>query len=280
MKLIRLLVSSVIAITWASVSVATPQRVVTIGGALTETMYALGAEHLLVGNDTTSYYPAAAEHLPKIGYQRALSAEGILSLAPDLLIYTDDAGPPAVLEQLSVAGLKLLKIKAARNFSDVKKSIQRIGDAIDDKASARALIAKFDTQIAVLDSALAVQTDTRRVMFVLQHSGGAPLVAGTHTAADSMITLSGGENVVSAYRGYKPLTPEALVALKPEFILVTTQGLAQTGGSAQLLKIPGLAFTPAASTGNVIAMDALLLLGFGPRTADAARQLHRHYQQL
>ena len=77
-----------------------PKRVITIGGSLTEIVYALDSQALLVGSDTTSYYPEAAEELPKVGYQRTLSAEGILSLDPDLVIVTEEAGPPAVLKQL------------------------------------------------------------------------------------------------------------------------------------------------------------------------------------
>ena len=280
MKPLKRLIASLLVCGWMSYSLAAPVRVVAIGGALTETIYALGAEKLLVGNDTTSYYPPAANKLPKVGYQRALSAEGILSLSPDLVILTDDAGPPAVLKQLSHAGVELLKVPAGRDFSDVKSTIVRIANAIDYTANSSALIAKLETQVRVLEASIAAQSNKKHVMFVLQHSGGAPLVAGANTSADSMIHLSGADNVVSAYSGYKPLTPEALIALQPDVILVTSQGLQQTGGLEQLLKIPGLAFTPAAQSGHVIAMDALLLLGFGPRSAEAAWQLNQDYQQL
>ena len=280
MKSLKIIIVNLLLCTWMSYSLAAPVRVVAIGGALTETIYALGAEQLLVGNDTTSYYPAAADKLPKVGYQRALSAEGILSLSPDLVILTEDAGPPAVLKQLSHAGVRLLKVPAGRDFSDVKNTIVRIAKALDYTANASALVAELEAQVAALDIAIAEQSDKKHVLFLLQHSGGAPMVAGANTSADSMIRLSGADNVVSAYSGYKPLTPEALVALQPDVILVTSQGLQQAGGVEQLLKIPGLAFTPAARSGHVIAMDALLLLGFGPRSAEAAWQLNQDYQQL
>ena len=94
----------------------TPKRVVSVGGALTETVYALGAGELLVGSDTTSYYPEAAANSPKVGYQRALSAEGILSLSPDLVIMTDEAGPPPVLAQLNSAGVNMLTLNAGRSL--------------------------------------------------------------------------------------------------------------------------------------------------------------------
>ncbi len=284
MKPLKILIRGLLIVSlmssWVSYSLAAPARVVAIGGALTETIYALGAEKLLVGNDTTSYYPPAANELPKVGYQRALSAEGILSLSPDLVILTDDAGPPAVLKQLSHAGVQLLKVPAGRSFADVKNTILRVADALDYRAKSTLLIEQLEAHVRALEDSVATQGKTKQVLFVLQHSGGAALVAGANTSADSMIHLSGADNVVSAYSGYKPLTPEALIALQPDVILVTSQGLQQTGGVEQLLKIPGLAFTPAAKSGHVIAMDALLLLGFGPRSAEAALQLNQDYQQL
>ncbi len=281
---IRIIILSLAGLLWANTATAAPQRVVAIGGALTEIIYALGAQEVLVGNDTTSYYPPAAEDLPKVGYQRALSAEGILSLAPDLVILSDEAGPPAVLEQLSSAGVSILKVKAGRSLSDVKSTIQTIAQAIDTQAinpgQSAALIDHINAQTLALEDAIAQQASPKRVLFVLQHSGGAPMVAGKNTSADSIIALSGAHNVVTAYSGYKPLTPEAVMALHPEIILVTSQGLEQAGSAAAIFKIPGLALTPASKTGGVIAMDALLLLGFGPRTAQAAQQLNQRYQEF
>ena len=93
-----------------------PARVVSVGGAITETLYALGAEHLLVGADTTSLYPAAATRLPSVGYARALSAEGVLSLRPTLLLAGAEAGPPAVMRQLAAARVNLLQLDADHRF--------------------------------------------------------------------------------------------------------------------------------------------------------------------
>ncbi len=257
-----------------------PQRVVSIGGALTEIVYALGAEAALVGSDTTSYYPPEAEKMPKVGYQRTLSAEGILSLNPDLVLLTDEAGPPAVLKQLESAGVELIKIGAGRSLEDVVKSIKIIADALHQPEKADALVKKLHEDITTLKTATAETAAPKRVMFILQHGGGPALVAGKNTAADSIIALSGAKNVVTGYDGYKPLTPESAVSLKPDVILITRQGLQQAGGKDGLLKMPGVSLTEAAKAGNVVAMDSLLMLGFGPRTAQAALELHKQYQGL
>lgn len=257
-----------------------PARVVSIGGALTEIVYGLEAGELLVGSDTTSYFPPQAGQLPKVGYQRTLSAEGILSLSPDLVILSEEAGPPAVLEQLKTAGVEMLQVKAGRSLNDIKENIRTIGDAINKQQEAEKLIRQMTATNRKLDKAVSDQTDKKRIMFILQHSGGAPMVAGTNTAASSIIELSGAQNAVKGYSGYKPLSPEAAVSLAPDIILVTTQGLAQAGGKEALSKIPGIGLTPAAQQDHVIAMDALFLLGFGPRTAEAALELNRRAGDL
>ena len=258
----------------------TGKRLITIGGALTEIVYQLEKEALLVGSDTTSYYPAAAEQLPKVGYQRTLSAEGILSLNPDLIIYTDEAGPPAVLEQLKMTDVGLLELKAGRSLEDVIDNIKTMAATLDATARGQALIRELMAKKQGLDQAIAAADSAKKVMFILQHRGNTPLVAGKKTAADSIITLSGADNAVTGYEGYRPLTPEAAITQAPDIILITRQTLEHTGGQANLLKAPGLALTPAGIRGHVIAMDALLMIGFGPRIVDAALELHERYSEL
>lgn len=257
-----------------------PRRVVSIGGALTEIVYALEAQEVLVGNDTTSYYPPAAERLPKVGYQRALSAEGIVSLSPDLVMLTEEAGPPAVLAQLQAANIPVLQLRAGRSLTDVRDAIRVIAGALKKDRAGSALIDAIDRQTAELAEVTARHPTDKRVLFILQHGGGAPMAGGRETAADSIIRLSGAQNAVTEYTGYKPLTPEAAAALQPDVILTTARGLAQAGGKDALLAAPGLSLTPAARTGSLIVMDALLLLGFGPRTVQAAATLHEAYQGL
>lgn len=264
----------------SSANAVAPHRIITIGGGLTETVYALGAQNLLVGNDTTSYYPAEAEKLPKVGYQRTLSAEGILSLNPDLIILTQEAGPPSVLKQVESAGVSLLKLKAGRSLSDVKANIFAIGKALRREKEAEILVDQINAESENLKSVIEKQSSRKKAIFILQHGGGTPMVAGSRTAADGIIRLSGAENAVKGFTGYKPLTPEAAVSLNPDVILITRRGLKQADGKERLLKSPGVSLTPAAKNGHVIAMDSLLMLGFGPRTAEAALQLNRAYREL
>jgi iron complex transport system substrate-binding protein len=252
------------------------KRIVSIGGAQTEIIYALGAESRIVGVDSTSYWPETAKLLPQVGYQRALSAEGILSLEPDLVILGVDAGPPAVIEQLKQANIPLLVLQEDHSIASVKQKIAAIARALGEVTKGKALMERLDEQQAALDQELKAHPAPARVLFIMQHGAGSAMVAGTHTAADAILKLAGASNAVTAYEGYKPLTPEAAPALAPDIILVTTQTLDEIGGKDSVLKLPGLALTPAGKSGRVIAMDTLLLLGFGPRTIEAARELHAH----
>ena len=253
-----------------------PQRIVSIGGALTEIIYELGAEAALVGNDTTSYHPPQAENLPKVGYPRTLSAEGVLSLEPDLVILNDEAGPPAVIRQLESTGVAILRLKAGRTLQDVKHSVAVIGGAVGREARARELIKRIEADNLRLDALREAATVCDRTLFIMQPSaGGTPMAAGTDTAAAAFLELAGAGNVVKGYSGYKPLTPEAAVSLGPQVIVTTARGAASPDAESSLLKSPGLSLTPAAAARRLIAMDTLFMLGFGPRIVKAALELNQ-----
>lgn len=272
----RTLIAALLTLTLAGHADAAPaERIVSIGGAVTEILYAIGAEDRIVGSDTTSIYPPAAAQTPKVGYMRALSAEGILSLKPDLVILTDEAGPPPVLQQLRAVGVDMLVLPAARSVNDVQTNVTEIAGRLGQETAGRAVNAKIEDAGQELSRRVAAMNGAPRVMFILNHGGGSPMVSGTGTAADAIIGLAGGRNAVQGYEGYKPLTPEAAVRLKPDFILVTSSGLENAGGLEGFLNIPGIGLTEAARSRRIIAMDALYLLGFGPRTAEAASTLQR-----
>jgi iron complex transport system substrate-binding protein len=117
-------------------------------------------------------------------------------------------------------------------------------------------------------------------MFVLAQSPAQVLVAGSSTAAHAMLTYAGATNAVQGVKGYKPLTPEGLIAAQPDCLLVTEQGMRAAGGIEALMKLPGLAQTPAGRSQSVVAMDALRLLGFGPRMPEAVLELHQAFHAL
>jgi iron complex transport system substrate-binding protein len=256
-----------------------PRRVVCIGGALTEIVYTLGAGDRLVGVDTTSVYPSAARALPQVGYQRTLSAEGILALTPELVIATTDAGPPAVLRQLRDAGVQVELVPIGYSQQALEEKVRRVAAALRLDARGQLLQQQIADGWRGLQRQIANGGQRPRVLFILAHAGPALMVAGAQTAAHAMIELAGGTNAAGQTTGYKPLNPEALIGSAPEVILITDEGLEAVGGKPRLLAKAGLSQTPAARAGRVISMNALLLLGFGPRTPEAAQQLAQALSQ-
>lgn len=255
---------------------AAAARIVCVGGALTETVFALGAGARLVAVDSTSRHPAAAAALPQVGYMRALPTEGIVALRPDLLLLSGDAGPREVVEVLHAARLPMAVVEddAGPGAPAAKARAVAAALGLDGAALAAALAADW----AALDPALGAVRRPPRVLFVLSLARGAPLVSGRGTHADAMIAAAGGANPLGSFEGYRPLSAEAAASLAPDAILMMEHALREAGGIEAALRIPALAVTPAAAARRVLAMDGPYLLNFGPRAAharcDLARLLH------
>ncbi|WP_175752607.1 heme/hemin ABC transporter substrate-binding protein [Burkholderia ambifaria] len=262
---------------------AAQKRVVVIGGALAETAFALGGAdargYRLVGADTTCTYPDAAKRLPKVGYQRALSAEGLLSLRPDLVLASAEAGPPTAIAQVKSAGVAVKTFDERHDVDSVRAKITGVAQALDVRDAGSTLLQRFDRDWQAARNAVAARVpggaQPPRVLFVLNHTGNQALAAGQRTAADAMIRYAGACNAMQGFDHYKPLTSEALAAAAPDIVLISDEGLAAVGGRAALLAAPGFGATPAGRAQRVVSLDALFLLGFGPRLPLAVTTLHR-----
>ncbi|WP_274219596.1 heme/hemin ABC transporter substrate-binding protein [Pseudovibrio exalbescens] len=247
-------------------------RVVAIGSSATEIVYALGEEDRLVAVDTTSSYPEAAAKLPNVGYIRALSAEGLLSVEPELVLMMEGAGPAATLDVLKASAVPLISIPEGFSKAAIIEKIRVIGEALEVEDKAQVLAAKVS---ADMDAAIndAAQSGAKpKVMFVLSIAGDRLTVAGTDTAAEAIIELAGGENAMTGFSGYKPVVTEALLSAKPDVVLM----MDRHGGANMkeaLNSFAALKQTPAGQNQAFIAMNGAYLLGFGPRTADAIREL-------
>lgn len=248
-------------------------HIVAVGGSVAEIIYALGAGDRLVARDSTSTFPPEVTELPDVGYMRQLSPEGVLSVNPDGIIALDDSGPPETIAVLRQSGVPLVMIPEGYDEQGIVEKIRRIGAALGLGARARELSSRIRSDLAALrDNTEDIET-RKRVLFVLSAQNGKILASGKGTAADGIIRLAGAVNAVEGYNGYKALTDEALIAARPDAVLMMDRGGATALTAEQLFASPALATTPAGREKNLIRMDGLYLLGFGPRTADAARDL-------
>jgi iron complex transport system substrate-binding protein len=251
-------------------------RVVSIGGAVTEVVAALGAADRLVAIDSTSRYPASLRGLPDIGYMRHLAAEPILALEPTLILAVADSGPATALSQLEASGVPLVMVPDDPTVEGTLRKVDVVAEALGLQEEGIELRARIAAELAASTAAVEKIGERPGVLFLLSIGTGTPLAAGRETAANGIIQLSGGRNVIDGFTGYKPLSPEAAVEAAPDVLLLTTQGLEMIGGEAGLLTLPQVAVTPAAEQRRVVTLEGQLLLGFGPRTGAAILEL-AHY---
>ena len=255
-----------------------PQRIIAIGGSITEIIYALGAQDRLAAVDSASLYPARAlETHPNVGYMRTLSAEPVLSVAPDLILAVADAGPPEVIKQMRQVGVRILTISDEPSVRGAHQKIRAVASALGLERKGEQLVARMEREYQTLSERLKAVKTRPKVLFLLSTGNGAPLAAGVGTSAHSMIALAGGKNVMERIKGYKTVTPEAIVAAAPEIIVATRRTFARYGSKEKLLSLPELAATPAAAAGRLLVFDGLYLVGFGPRTVAAVRELATHF---
>ena len=269
-------------VAWRARAADGQPRLVSLGGGMTEVVYRLGAQAMLVGTDTTSTFPEAALRTPKVGYMRQLSAEGLLSLRPTAVLGTDEAGPSRVLDQLRQAGVALHLVPARHGFDELLGKVRAASRASGLQQAGQALEASlaeaWQASLSCVNQAnqarrLKGQADPR-VLFVMS-LGGRVKGAGAGTAAQAMITLAGAHNVLSPGDGYQELNAESVVQAAPDIILTTQESVDASGGAGRFWQHPGLAFTPAARHKRLVVMDTMALLGFGPRLPQTLDELHR-----
>ncbi|MEO3999970.1 ABC transporter substrate-binding protein [Mesorhizobium sp. CAU 1732] len=248
-------------------------RIVAIGGSVTEIVYALGEEARLIARDSTSVFPEAALALPDVGYIRQLSPEGVLSVNPSLILALEGSGPPEALEVLQKASIPLVTVPEKFDREGIVDKVRIIGEVLGVEDKSAAVASQIDADLASAETAAASVEEKKKVLFVLSLQGGRILASGTDTAANAIIGMAGGENAVTDYSGYKQLTDEAVIEAAPDVILAMDRGGDHATQLDELVTHPALAATPAGRDAKVVRMDGAFLLGFGPRTAAAARDL-------
>jgi iron complex transport system substrate-binding protein len=257
-----------------NVSISDSSRIVSIGGAVTEILYALGMDKNIVGIDSTSLYPPqAAKEKSNVGYMRQLSAEGVLGLRPDLIVAISGSGPKETMAVLEAARVPLVIVPDSYSEAGIAAKISLIAKAVGAEERSQCLIGRVQSDLAALKNIEAGIARKKRVLFVLSFINGRAMAAGKDTAADGIIKLAGGVNVIDEYEGYKPLSDEAVIAAKPDVILSIQRGGPGVLNADVVFSHAAFSATPAAAQRTFVSMEGLYLLGFGPRTAQAARDL-------
>jgi len=257
------------------VRVGDASRILTIGGDVTEIVYALGAQARLVGIDSTSQFPAEAiKDKKSVGYMRALSSEGVISVNATLVLASERSGPPEVVKTLKATSVPYVEIPDQHSASGIIAKVRLIARAIGTEADGERLARQVETDFQALPEDARRIERPLRALFVLAVQNGRAVVGGRGTSADAILELAGAENVATAVSGFRPLPNEAIVELAPEAIVAMRRnGPSDAHDVEQLFALKGLASTPAGINRRLVVMDGLYLLGFGPRAPTAAHDL-------
>ena len=252
------------------------ERLVTLGGDVTEIVWALGAGQDLVARDSTSLNPPEVTKLPDVGYLRQLNAEGILAMRPTLVLASEQAQPSLALKQVADASVKVVTIPGANNLNVIDAKVEAIAKALNKQQQGDELRARINQQLA----SLPTRPLARKVLFIMSHGGTTAMAAGQNTAADLVIQAAGLQNAMQGFTRYQPLSQEGVIASQPDLILVTTNSVKTLGSEENVWALPGLAQTPAGKHKQLLVVDDMALLGLGIHTPLQIINLRHKAEQL
>ena len=255
---------------------STGPRVVGVSKQINEFMYEIGAESVLVARDLTSIYPAAIRRLPSVGYHRALSAEGIISMRPTMLLTDGNLGPDAVVEQVKKVGIPVVLMSPGGTVDSAQALMAQLGERFGRKQAADSVIAGWQRAMsdALADSMRWAGEPKPRVL--VMHFGqlnNSYLALKRGSAADRIIGWAGGVNAVDSVGGMMRLTPELIARAAPDVIIATDVGFDRVGSADSFAQLPGVALTPAAKSGRIYRVDETEVMYFGPRTPASIRKV-------
>ncbi|HEY3984225.1 heme/hemin ABC transporter substrate-binding protein [Cedecea sp.] len=258
-----------------SAAASASERLVIAGGSLTELVYALGVGSQVVGVDETTTWPPETEKLPHTGPWMQLSSESILSLRPTTFITWQDAGPQIALEQLRKMKVNVLMLpRVPATVEQMYENIQTLANVLDRQQQGQELVVSLRHRLEAVAKSSALKPHSVSAMFILSAGGSVPQVAGAGSVADAILKMAGANNI-ARHRQYQSYSTEATIAANPDVIVATTQ---MTKGNPDVLKaIPGITHTSAWKNKRIVIIDRALILGMGPRIAEAAEQLHHQF---
>ena len=255
------------------------EKIASAGGDITEILFEFGVGDKVVASDTTSIFPEAVNSLPKIGYVRELSAEGVLATGADLLIGSYDMGPPAVMDNLEAAGMHVEYAPDGDGADRYADKVNFIADVLDMPERGAELIAAYNAELESITKRAAALPATPRVLLLLSVRDGSPIAAGIDTTGNDIIEISGGQNMAT-FEGWKPMNSEAIIAAAPDIIVMSTLHVERLGGVEVIMSREDIAATPAGANQNYVILSPQMMLQFGPRAPIAMNDLITAFEGL
>ncbi|MGH7623386.1 MAG: heme/hemin ABC transporter substrate-binding protein [Gemmatimonadaceae bacterium] len=251
-------------------------RIVCVSKQINEFMYDIGAESLIVARDLTSIYPPQITSLPSVGYHRALSAEGIISMKPTLFLTDGNVGPQPVLDQLKKVGIPILVITPGNTLDSAQSLMSQLGQRFNHAARADSIIAAWSSGMDSVFADTAQWSGGKRPRVLMIHFGQ---IANNYLAlkrggvADLMLHWAGAENAIDSVGGMSRLTPELIAKAAPDIIIATDVGFDRYGSAEKFATMPGVSLTPAGKSLRIYRLPEDYIMYFGPRTPEGVRKL-------
>lgn len=262
-------------------TVRSTERIVPLSGSLAEIVFSLGLGDHVVGRDVSTTFEQAAD-LPMVTRAHDVSAEGVLALEPTVVLAETTTGPSEAVDQIRDAGVPLVVVELPQELDDIGARIDAVAEALGVAGPGDRLRERSEERVAKARGSVpggAGGGDRPRVAFLyLRGSASVYLLGGARSGATSLIEAAGGVDAgeqSGLTKDFTPITSEALVKAAPEVILVMTKGLKSVDGVDGLVRIPGVAQTPAGMDRRIATVDDGVLLSYGPRTDQVLRSLIR-----
>jgi iron complex transport system substrate-binding protein len=261
------------------VEVTDISRIVPLSGSLNEIVFTLGLGDRVVAKDITATFEQAAE-LPVVTRAHDVSAESVLSLRPTVVLADTTTGPVEAIDQIRDAGVPLVVYETAAGLDDVSTRIEAVAKTLGVPAAGGELTARTRERIAKVQADVpepADEADRPRVAFLyVRGSASVYLLGGRDSGASSLLEAAGAVDAGKESgldKDFTPITSEALAKAAPDAVLVMTKGLKSVGGVDGLVKIPGVAETPAGMDRRIVSIDDGVMLNYGPRTDQVLQSL-------
>jgi len=245
------------------------QRIVSISKQLTEIIFAVGGDSSLVGVDISSTYPEAAKKITTVGYHRALSAEGIISLNPSVVWHDGNIAPQQVIDQIKKVGIPMREFHGGSTIDSTKMLILEVAREFHNEERGKQINEKLDDDMAKLDSARKKYTDRPKVLII--HFGQAAnkyFVLNRKGIPNQMLEWAGAENAADTAQRWRDLSAEVIAKSQPDVILATDFGYDLQGNLDKFKKLPGIALSPAAKNNRIYRIEEHDLVYLGPRTGE------------
>ena len=267
-RLLTLLVAAALSACGRDSATSGP-RVVCVSKQINEYLYDMHAESVLVARDLTSIFPPQITKLPSVGYHRALSAEGIISMKPTMLLTDGNLGPDAVVEQVKKVGIPVLTLNPGSTPDSARALMTRLGREFHHERQADSVIAAWNREMRAELADTSTRSKGPRPRVLVMHFGQ---IANNYlgikrgTPADQIIRWAGGENAIDSTGGMLRLTPELIAKAAPDIIIATDVGYDRVGNPEKFAELPGVSLTPAGKTKRVYRVDETEVMYYGPRT--------------